>query len=167
MDMTLSQPTSNKTQRGRWAAGALLALLAIAALVIIALLIAYQSANRPATAVPAANVISAGQLAERYGLRVNLIAATAAGGLVDLRLKVLDPEKAKALLNDPQNFPTLMVVNSDITLVASEDSRGQALAALDGGLMVILYPNRGSAVHPNSEVSVMFGDVQLEPIAAK
>ena len=164
MNMTLSQPTSNKTQRSRWPL--LVGLLLVASLVIIALLIANQSANRPAAA-PAANVISASQLAERYGLRVNLIAVTAAGGLVDLRLKVLDPEKAKALLNDPKNFPTMKVGNSDLILAASEDTRLQAMNALEGGLMVILYSNRGSVVSPDSAVSVMFGDVQLEPIAAK
>jgi hypothetical protein len=164
MDMTLSRPTSNKTQRGRWLKGTLLAL---AAIVIIALLIAYQLANRPSTAASAANVIPASLLEERYGLRVNLIGVTAAGGLVDLRLKVLDAEKAKALLNDPKNFPAIKVANNDITLAASEDSRSQALQALEGGFMVILYPNRSNAIRPNSAVSVMFGDMQLEPIAAK
>jgi hypothetical protein len=164
MDMTLSQSTSNKTQRGRWLKGALLAL---AAIVIIALLIAYQLANRPSAAAPAAKVIPASLLEERYGLRVNLIGVTAAGGLVDLRLKVLDIEKAKALLNDPKNFPAIKLANSDITLMASEDSRSQALQALEGGLMIILYPNQGNALSPNGAVSVMFGDMQLEPIAAK
>jgi hypothetical protein len=164
MDISLSQSTSNKTQRGRWLKGALLAL---AALAIIAVLIAYQLANRPSTAAPAANVIPASLLEERYGLRVNLIAVTAAGGLVDLRLKVLDVEKAKALLNDPKNFPAIKVANSGITLAASEDSRIQAMQALAGGFTVILYPNQGNAVSPNSLVAVMFGNEQLEPVAAK
>jgi len=165
MDMTLAQPTSNKTQRGRRLKGALLALAA--AVVIIAMLIAYQLANRPSTAAPAANVISASLLAERYGLRVNLIGVTAAGGLVDLRLKVLDVEKARALLKDSANFPTLKAVTSGVTLAVSADSQAQAAQTIEDGLMVILYPNRGSAIRPNSAVSVMFGDVQLEPIAAK
>jgi hypothetical protein len=164
MDMTLSQSTSNKTQRGRWLKGALLAL---AVIVIIALLIANQLASRPSTAAPTVNVIPASLLEERYGLRVNLIGVTAAGGLVDLRLKVLDVEKAKALLNDLKNFPAIKTANNDITLAASEDSRSQAMQALEGGFMVILYPNRGNAISQNSAVSVMFGDMQLEPIAAK
>ena len=163
MDMTLSQPQSTKSRRNRWLPGA---ALVIAALAIIALFIAAQAANRAATTA-AANTISTGVFEERYGLRVNLIAETAAGGLVDLRLKVLDVAKAKALLSDPQNFPMLKVAGSDLTLAASEDTRLQAMEGLDGGLMLILYANRGSIVHPNTEVSVIFGDVQLEPIVAK
>ena len=164
MDMTLSQLQSTKSRRNRWLLGT---ALLIAALALIALFIAAQSANRAATTAAAANTISASVLEERYGLRVNLIAKTAAGGLVDVRLKVLDAAKAKALLSDPKNFPTLKVAGSDTVLATSEDMQLQALQALDGGLVAILYSNRGSIVQPNAAVSVNFGDVQLEPIAAK
>ena len=86
--------------------------------------------------------MSASLLEERYGLRVNLIGVTAAGGLVDLRLKVLDAEKAKSLLKDAANFPKLTVTGSDVTLLAAEDSQAQAANLEDGRLLVILYPNR-------------------------
>jgi hypothetical protein len=58
-------------------------------------------------------------------------------------------------------------VSRGVTLAASKNSRGQALRALAGGLLVILYPNRGSAINPGSTVAVTFGDAQLEPITAR
>ena len=53
-------------------------------------------------------VISQSALEEKYGLRVNLVAVTGAGGFVDLRLKIVDGEKAKLLLTDAKKFPSLM-----------------------------------------------------------
>lgn len=162
MNLTIPTSQTQRSPRRLWLRGA---LLIVVIGIILALLIAFQSASHPALSTPV-NVITAQTLEEHYGLRVNLIAATAAGGLVDVRLKVLDVDKAKALLSDPKNFPTLKVADSDITLATSEEMRLQALEAVDGGLIVILYSNRGSAVHPNSAVAVQFGDMQLEPIVA-
>jgi hypothetical protein len=165
MDTTISPAQANRSPRSRWPK---VALLSSAIVAIFALLLAYQSsANRSATAAPAINAIPTSVLEERYGLRVNLIAVTAAGGLVDVRLKVLDAEKAKALLKIPQNFPALKVGSSDVMLTASEDSRAQVDSLKDGGLIMILFPNRGSAVNSGSAVNLTFGDMQLESIAAR
>jgi hypothetical protein len=164
MEVTLTQSKSNKTPRSRWAKIALLAMTVIAS---IAVLIAYQTANHASGVVPPANTISTSVLEQRYGLHVNLIAVTAAGGLVDVRFKVLDAAKAKALLDDPKNFPALKVADRDATLIASEDSRAQVPNLKDNGLIMILFPNAGSAAQSGSPVNVTFGDMQLEPIAAK
>jgi hypothetical protein len=165
MDTTISPVQANRSPRSR---RGMIALLSIAVIVIIAALLAYQSsANRSSTAAPAINAISASVLAARHGLRVNLIAVTAAGGLVDVRLKVLDAEKAKALLKIPQNFPALKVGSSDITLTASEDSRAQVDSLKDDGLIMILFPNTGSSVKSGNSVNMMFGDMQLESIVAR
>jgi hypothetical protein len=164
MDTTISRVQAHRSLRSRWVK---IALLAMAVIAIIAMLIAYQTANRPSGVVPPANMISTSVLEQQYGLHVNLIAVTAAGGLVDVRLKVLDAQKAQALLDDPKNFPALKVADRDALLIASEDSRGQVPNLKDNGLIMILFPNTGSAAQSGSPVNVTFGDVQLEPIAAK
>jgi flagellar basal body-associated protein FliL len=120
------------------------------------------------TSLPKGTVaISQGALEEEYGLRVNLVAVTAAGGMVDLRLKMLDGEKAKNLLQDKKNFPTLLVVDSNVTLKASDDTSSQEIKFENNGGLFLLFPNSGDAVKPGSKVMVVFGDIQLEPIAAK
>ncbi len=65
---------------------------------------AFQAASLPNGTV----VISQGTLEEKYGLRVNLIAVTAAGGFVDVRLKIVDGEKLKLLLADKNKFPNFV-----------------------------------------------------------
>ncbi len=41
------------------------------------------------------------------------------------------------------------------------------MQALAGGLRVILYPNRGSAISPGSTMAVTLGDTQLALITAQ
>jgi hypothetical protein len=164
MDTTVSPVQTNRSPRHRWLK---VALLVMAIVSIIAMLLAYQSANRASPAARSLKAITASVLEDRYGLRVNLIAVTAAGGLVDVRLKVLDAQKAQALLDDPKNFPALKVADRDALLIASEDSRRQVTHLKDNGLIMILFPNTGSAAQSGSPVNVTFGDVQLEPIAAR
>lgn len=123
---------------------------------------------QPSTAKPAGDLISAQTLADEYGVQVNLIAVTAAGGLVDLRLKILDAEKAHLLLQDSGDVPTLLVGDGAASLKAPEDSTGQLLNNLvDDGNVFLAYPNVGSVVQPGMLVTVQFGEVGLEPITVK
>ena len=116
---------------------------------------------------PAPPAISTNLLLEKYGLRVNLVAVTAAGGMVDLRLKIVDGEKAKLLLQDTKNFPVLAVPHANLILTASEDARTQAIQFKDGGNLFLLFPNRGGAVKPGDPVQVKFGEVVVEALPAQ
>ena len=113
----------------------------------------------------AATVISQSALEEKYGLRVNLIAVTGAGGFVDVRLKIVDGEKAKLLLTDANNFPALMI--GDIVLNAPEDTKSQKMRFENNAGMFIMYPNSGNAVKTGTPVTILFGDTALEPITAR
>jgi len=137
-------------------------------LVIIAIYIntAYK-ASQPASLPEGMVTISQRALEEQYGLRVNLVAITAAGGMVDLRLKILDGEKAQMLLQDNKNFPALYVGDGDITLNAPEDAKFQEIKFEDGGNLFLMFPNSGSAVRRGTAINVLFGDIALEPIPAK
>jgi hypothetical protein len=98
---------------------------------------------------------------------VNLIAVTAAGGMVDFRLKILDGEKAKGLLADKKNFPSLVIAEGNVILTASEDSQSQILQIEDGGNVFLLFPNSRNVVKPGGAVTVKFGDTVLEPVISK
>jgi len=94
---------------------------------------------------------------------VNLIAVTGAGGFVDVRLKIVDGEKARKLLDNKKNFPALFSEDG-IVLNAPEDAKSQTIKFDDGGNLFIMYPNSGNAVKQGSAVSILFGDAALEPI---
>jgi hypothetical protein len=141
--------------------------------IILALLVVFGfvfSRLRTPSGTPqaAGDLISEHTLADQYGIRVNLIAVTAAGGLVDFRLKILDAEKARLLLQESSDVPALLVANGEAVLTAPEDSTGQLLNSLvHDGNVFLMYPKVGSAVKPGNPVTVQFGEIRLEPIQAQ
>ncbi len=120
---------------------------------------------KPESNAPATTVISQKALEEKYGLRVDLIAVTGAGGFVDVRMKMVDGEKAKLLLTDPKNFPALMI--GDVILNAPEATKTQKMRFESNATMYIMYPNSGSLVMQGSPITILFGDTALEPISAR
>jgi hypothetical protein len=133
-------------------------------LVLIAAgLLYYLSAQR--TTLPAP--VTQETLEQQYGLRVNLVALTAAGGMIDLRLKIVDGEKAKMLLQDKANFPALQLGKGGQILNASEDEKSQQIQFVDGGNLFLLYSNQGNVVRPGASVRILFGKTALEPIQVK
>jgi len=137
-------------------------------LVLLATFFAYRAwtARQPTSTAAVSALISATELEERYGVGVRLIGVTAAGGLIDFRLQILDAEKAKGLLEDTARTPSLWIEASDTTLAASPDMHAN-LKLEDGGIVFLLLPNAGNAVKPGTPVIVQFGDIRLEPIAAQ
>jgi hypothetical protein len=126
---------------------------------------AYQ-VSQPATLPHGTITISQSTLEAKYGLRVSLIAVTAAGGFVDLRLKIVDGEKAKLLLADAKGFPALFS-DQGATLNAPAETTSQKIEFISGGNLFIMYPNSGNAVLQGRPVSILFGDIALEPIGAR
>ncbi len=137
--------------------------------VLLVGLFAYRSLNKPESVVISSGMteVSPSILEDKYGLRVNLVAVTAAGGLVDVRLKIVDGGKAQALLQDPNNLPALWVPDMDITLTLPDEARSQEINFEDNGNIFLMYPNTRNAVKPGTPLTVMFGDLALEPIIAK
>ena len=134
-------------------------------ILILAGFLAYSTQRKPEPV--ALSTISQGVLEKQYGLHVNLVAVTAAGGLVDVRLKMIDGEKAKSLLQDPESFPTLQIPGSQLTLIAPEEGRPAEISFEDDSNLFLMYPNTANTVRPGTLVSIRFGDIQVEPIPAK
>ena len=143
-------------------------LFAILLLILIAAgFIYYNSRNDRSSLSSETTVITQSVLAEKYGLRVNLVAVTANGGMVDLRLKIIDAEKAKLLLQDKKNFPVLYVSNGNVKLNMAEETISQGIKFEDDGNVFLLYSNAGNSVRSGAPVTILFGDTALEPLNAK
>ena len=113
-----------------------------------------------------ARVVSAADLEEQYGIRVNLVAVSAAGGMIDMRFTVTDQSKAEALLHDATTEPALYVESSGAVLRAPTGMRHK-VTILDGGNYFILYGNPGGAIQAGTPVSVVINDIRLAPITAQ
>ena len=102
---------------------------------------------------------SAKALEEKYGIQVYQVAVTAMNGIVDVRLKVVDLEKADQLLKAE---PALLVGD---TLVRAPNMHRHALR--QGKPYFIFYPNQQQLVRTGTPVSLVFGTFRTETIAAK
>ncbi len=116
--------------------------------------------------VAAARVVSAAKMEQDYGIRVNLVAVSAAGGMIDLRFTVTDKEKAAHVLHDATAMPELFVESSGAVVRAPTGMRHK-VTLLDGGNYFILYPNPGGAIQRGTSVSVVIGSVRLAPLDAQ
>jgi hypothetical protein len=111
--------------------------------------------------------VSADVLAREFGIRVDLVAVTAAGGVVDVRFTVLDPEKAGHLLHDDSSMPTLIVEGNDSVIRIRSVHRHNDLTTLERTSYFILYPNPGGFVQGGTEVSVVIDGLRLEHLVAQ
>jgi hypothetical protein len=162
-EMTV-EATSNRTATRKYLAPAV--ILVLVALSIAGFLVYRSAQTSKAPVETPKTIISQDQLEAQYGLQVQLVAATAAGGLVDLRLKIVDAAKAKALLDDQANFPSLLA-GDGVVLQISGDVAEQEIQFEDGKSIFVLYPNAQNVVKPGEPVAIQFGDLQLEAIPAK
>ena len=120
----------------------------------------------PAAAAAAARVVTAAGLEEEFGIRVNLVAVTADGGLVDLRFTVIDKEKAGHLLHDAAAMPELFVESSG-ALITAPHPMAHKVTVLDGASYFLLYPNSGGAIQSGTQVSVVIDDIRLTSLTAQ
>jgi hypothetical protein len=101
-------------------------------------------------------------LESNYGVKVSVAATSMMGSIVDVRLKVVDPDKAHTLL---QNQAALLVGQQSLILAPHMHSHiGTRLKA--GKMFIIFFPTQG-IISPGSQVSLVFGPVRVEPVTVK
>jgi hypothetical protein len=122
--------------------------------------VAVTSAARPLPELPPPSVAET-----QAGIQVTKVGVTASGGLVDLRLKVLDAAKVRALLADPANTPSLVVGDKPPLMAPHHALKGGRFS--DGQVMFILYPNVRGAVQAGVPVTVAMGTIRLGPVTAQ
>jgi hypothetical protein len=99
------------------------------------------------------------------GLQITHIGLTASGGLVDLRLKVLDAAKARALLGNAAAMPMLLAGDQPPLMPPHKALHGARY--IQGQVVYILYPNLRGAVKAGAEVTLALGDLRLGPVTAQ
>jgi hypothetical protein len=151
--------------RSRGAIAALLGL-ALAVLVLpVTLAVGITAATAPATPATA-RVVTAADFQAEYGIRVDLVAVIAAGGLVNVRFTVLDADKAGHLLHDTAELPSLYVEGTGAVLRTSQP-KAHKMRILDGASYFLMYPNSGGAIQRGTQVSLFVDPVRLQPIGAQ
>jgi hypothetical protein len=147
-----ASPQRSRRRRGV----ALLALLAVAGLILVWGPWRAKADVRDGTAL----VDQAGMSA-RHGVDINLIAVTAAGGLIELRMQVTDTDKADAVLHEPADRPVIVVEDTGETLTMATPPHHKGVLRL-GGQYFFLLANAHNAIHRGSLVTVVIGDSRLE-----
>ena len=167
-------PKASTAPSGRWwvrPAG----YVAGAALTVVAVTLAFsffsgrpdeREASRPRAATLVRwqrPVVSEAGLAERSGVRIQHVAVSGGGGLVDLRFQVVDPDKA-ATVHDLAT--PAAVVDESTGLVVNQLLMGHSHTApfKPGVTYYLVFENPGNLVHRGSDVSVLLGNAQVEHV---
>jgi hypothetical protein len=169
------RPTSALPARRRWGrrrarlagglAGILLAVV-VAGLVLWLSHTADGGADRTADNVPVSwqrPVVTADGLVQRSGVKITQVAVTGNGGLVDLRFKVVDPQRANAL-HDPATPPAVVDEESGLVVHQLLMDHSHTDPYKTGVTYYLVFNNPGNWVHHGSRVSVMLGDAQVEHV---
>ncbi len=107
-------------------------------------------------------LVDADEMAARYGIDIDLLAVTAAGGLVELRYQVVDPDKAAPLVHDPDLSPALVSEETGQTLVMSTPPHHHGTELQLGGTYFFLMANSGGALDKGDLVTLVIGDARQE-----
>lgn len=156
---------STRTRIGGIVAGAVVAVVAIAVVLLV-----WRGntggAVQGASTVPASwarPVVGADALGDRSGVRITRVAVSGDGGLVDLRFKVVDPDRADAL-HDEGTPPAVVDEQSGLVvhdLLMSHSHSGPFKA---GVTYYLVFENPGNWVRRGSKVSVLLGNAQVEHV---
>jgi hypothetical protein len=147
-------------------------LAAIAGVIILPVVVAagltWSAANSGTTSsdAAAARLVSAADMEREYGVKVTLVAVTAAGGLVDLRFTILDKAKAARLFHDDAAMPELYVEATG-AVISHQMAMAHKVTLLDGATYFLLYPNSGGMIQAGTQVSVVIDAIRLAPITAQ
>jgi hypothetical protein len=112
-------------------------------------------------------LVSTEGMAARYGIDVNLIGVTAAGGLIEFRYQVVDPDKADPIIHDADLSPIMVVEDTGVTLVLRPPAHHHNTQLQLGATYFFLIANAHTAIHEGSLVTLVIGDARLEHIVAQ
>ena len=140
-------------------------LVGVVLLVVVAVLAGRAWWSERGTDIRAGTTrVSAEGMAGRYGIDVTLVAVTAAGGLVEFRYQVVDPDKADRIVHDPELAPALVDEDSGQTLVMASPPHHHGGELELGGSYFFLLANAHNTLQRGDEVTVVIGDARLEHV---
>lgn len=102
--------------------------------------------------------LSVDELKDQYGLQPARAGVSAMNSIVDVRLKVVDPEKAGQALEDG-HFALLV---GDKLIPSPHVARHM----LKNKTIILFFPNQGNIVKSGTPVSIVFENFRVEPVIA-
>ena len=164
MNYTITTPSSSQRL------SQLVLKIALPALVLLTLagmffyLRAHNAAPAPRDRYASVPVSTA--IEERYGIRFSFLASTAAGGLIDLRYRIVDADKAKDFGHYTETSP--MLIAEDTGAILSVTKHGLHNHRVQPGLVFhVLFRNTGNAIQPGKRVTIQVGDLQLKHVVVQ
>lgn len=139
-----------------------LAIVCSIVLVVVSVVAWRMWTAHPADIRSGTQLSSTEELAAAYGIDVNLIAVTAAGGLIEFRYQVTDPDKADRIVHDPVLAPAFVVEDTGETLVMSSPPHHHGAEIRLGGTYFLLMANAHNAVRPGTLLTLIIGDIRVE-----
>ena len=100
---------------------------------------------------------------QQTGVRVVQVALSAAGGMIDLRYQVIDPDKA-VIVHDLESLPAIKDEASGVLLERQWMDHPHERNMKMGIIYYTLLVNTGGILKPGSRVSVILGGVPLEHV---
>jgi hypothetical protein len=144
-------------------------LAAAAVLAGLSLLTYYLTsapAPAPATSLSKVDPAQIAALQNTWGIDVTNVGMTANGGLVDMRIQVIDPDKALGILND-DNYPVLIDEASGVPLFRPTGHGGHTGNFNAGRTYYFLYQNVNGLVKSGSRITIHVGEVTLEHVLVR
>jgi hypothetical protein len=101
------------------------------------------------------------ELDEQYGIQVSLVAISMMDGIVDVRLKITDPDKAYKLLVNQ----SALLVDTEFLVLAPHHHHVYRL--IKDKIHFMFFPTQNKTIHTGSQVSLVFGNVRVEPVTVR
>jgi hypothetical protein len=122
-------------------------------------------AARPATLAASwvRPAVSPDALVARSGVRIVQVSMTGGGGLVDVRFRVVDPDRA-ASIHDPATPPALVEEPNGLVINQLLMSHAHASSYKPNVTYYLIFENPGNLLHRGARVSVLLGDAQVENV---
>jgi hypothetical protein len=101
------------------------------------------------------------ELEQKYGIQISLVAITAMDGIVDVRLKVVDPAKAHNLL---VNQAAILVDQKTLILAPHRHAHWRLVA---NNPFIMFFPAQNNTVRRGSSVSLVFGRIRVAEVTVQ
>jgi hypothetical protein len=110
------------------------------------------------------SLVTAAGLEQRAGVRITHVALSGAGGLLDVRYQVIDPEKAVAL---HESRPQLVDETTGVVVDQLFMGHSHSGPLHAGETYFLLFENPGSLVRHGTQVTVALGGLRVAHVAVE
>jgi hypothetical protein len=105
------------------------------------------------------------EIEQKFGVRFTFVAVTGKGGMVELRYRVIDEDRAANFGHYTETAPMLIAEDTgeivDVTIMGLHNHRVEP-----GRQYYILFRNTGQAIRSHRPVTIAVGDLKLEHVVA-